>query len=92
MTEHTVKAFDDDLDQLRASIAEMGGLADGPTEAHKVNLARQLFRDYEADDPEWPTEFLGRRREAARARYGHMVASVPSVPDRVPPFVPLPQP
>ncbi|WP_409330042.1 acyl-CoA dehydrogenase family protein [Trujillonella humicola] len=68
------------------------GLADGPTEAHKVNLARQLFRDYEADDPEWPTEFLGRRREAARARYGDMVGSVPSVPDRVPPFVPLPQP
>jgi len=27
-TGHTVKAFDDDLDQLRASIAEMGGLAE----------------------------------------------------------------
>ena len=27
-TGHTVKAFDEDLDQLRASIAEMGGLAE----------------------------------------------------------------
>jgi phosphate transport system protein len=27
-TGHTVKAFDDELDQLRASIAEMGGLAE----------------------------------------------------------------
>src|SRR4028119_1366187 len=27
-TGHTLKAFDEDLDQLRASIAEMGGLAE----------------------------------------------------------------
>jgi phosphate transport system protein len=27
-TGHTVKAFDEDLDQLRASIAEMGGLVE----------------------------------------------------------------
>src|SRR4051812_23158411 len=27
-TGHTIKAFDDDLDQLRATIAQMGGLAE----------------------------------------------------------------
>ncbi|GGL14934.1 acyl-CoA dehydrogenase family protein [Nocardia jinanensis] len=57
------------------------GLADGPTEAHKVNLARQLLTRYDADDPMWPTEFLGRRLEVARAKYGDLVDTVPSVPD-----------
>ncbi|CAJ62204.1 MULTISPECIES: acyl-CoA dehydrogenase family protein [Frankia] len=56
------------------------GLADGPTEAHKVNLARQLLRHYEADDPAWPEEFLGRRLAAVREKYGDRVATVPSVP------------
>ena len=28
MAEHTVKAFDDDISQLRGLIAEMGGLAE----------------------------------------------------------------
>jgi alkylation response protein AidB-like acyl-CoA dehydrogenase len=56
------------------------GLADGPTEAHKVNLARQVLKDYAPDDPMWPTEFRGRREEAAREKYGHLVESVPSVP------------
>ncbi len=51
------------------------GLADGPTEAHKVNL-----RDYEAGDPAWLEEFLGRRLAAAREKYGDLVPAVPSVP------------
>jgi alkylation response protein AidB-like acyl-CoA dehydrogenase len=60
------------------------GLADGPTEAHKVNLARRLLKGYEAGDPEWPSEFLGRRIEAARAKYGDLVGAVPSVPSGPP--------
>jgi alkylation response protein AidB-like acyl-CoA dehydrogenase len=56
------------------------GLADGPTEAHKVNLARQVLKDYQPDDPQWPSQFLGRREEAARQKYGHLVQSVPSLP------------
>jgi phosphate transport system protein len=44
-TGHTLKAFDEDLDQLRASIAEMGGLA----EAAISNAMRALVeRDWEA--------------------------------------------
>jgi phosphate transport system protein len=45
VTGHTLKAFDEDLDQLRASIAEMGGLA----EAAISNAMRALVeRDWEA--------------------------------------------
>ena len=46
-TGHTVKAFDEDLDQLRASIAEMGGLAENAiTEAMRALVQR----DTEAAD------------------------------------------
>jgi acyl-CoA dehydrogenase len=44
------------------------GLADGPTEVHKVTVARQVLRDYRASDDLWPTRHLPKRREAARAK------------------------
>src|ERR1700758_4513637 len=50
------------------------GLADGPTEAHKVNLARMLLKGNDAEDAEGPSESLDVRREAARAKYGELVA------------------
>jgi acyl-CoA dehydrogenase len=50
------------------------GLADGPTEAHKVNLARMLLKNVEAESAEWPSEMLDIRREAVRAKYGEPVA------------------
>ncbi len=56
------------------------GLADGPTEAHKVNLARMLLRSYEAEEGEWPSEMLDVRRAAAREKYGALVGSVPAHP------------
>jgi alkylation response protein AidB-like acyl-CoA dehydrogenase len=56
------------------------GLADGPTEAHKVNLARQLLKEYDAEDPEWPSEFLDHRMAAAVARYGDLSDDVAVVP------------
>src|SRR5688572_8791314 len=43
-TGHTVKAFDDDLDQLRANIAEMGGLAEA---AIRDSLHALVYRDTE---------------------------------------------
>lgn len=45
------------------------GLADGPTEVHKVTVARQVLRDHEPTDDLWPTEHLPKRLEAARAKY-----------------------
>ena len=46
------------------------GLADGPTEVHKVTVARQVLRDHQAsDDDMWPTQWLPKRQEAARAKF-----------------------
>ena len=42
---HTVKAFDDDLDQLRATISEMGGLAE---DAIRESMRALVQRDSEA--------------------------------------------
>ena len=44
------------------------GATDGPTEVHKVTIARQVLRDYEASDDLWPTQHLPKRRDAARAK------------------------
>jgi acyl-CoA dehydrogenase len=44
------------------------GLADGPTEVHKVTVARQVLRDYRPSDDLWPTQHIPKRREAARAK------------------------
>ena len=45
------------------------GLADGPTEVHKVTVARQLLREYKATDDLWPTEHLPKKLAAAKAKY-----------------------
>ena len=45
------------------------GLADGPTEVHKVTVARQVLRDYKESDDIWPTQWLPKRQEAAKAKY-----------------------
>jgi acyl-CoA dehydrogenase len=49
--------------------AAVMGLADGPTEVHKVTVARQLLRDYRPSDDLWPTEHIPRKLEAAKAKY-----------------------
>jgi acyl-CoA dehydrogenase len=45
------------------------GLADGPTEVHKITVARQVLRDYQASDDVWPTQLLPKRQDAARAKF-----------------------
>jgi acyl-CoA dehydrogenase len=49
--------------------ASIMGLADGPTEVHKITVARQVLRDHRPSDDVWPTGHLPRRLEAARARF-----------------------
>jgi acyl-CoA dehydrogenase len=49
--------------------ANVMGLADGPTEVHKVTVARQVLRDHRPSDDLWPTQHLPRRLEEARALY-----------------------
>jgi acyl-CoA dehydrogenase len=45
------------------------GLADGPTEVHKVTVAKQVLRDYKPVDGLWPSEHLPTRKAAARVKY-----------------------
>jgi acyl-CoA dehydrogenase len=45
------------------------GLADGPTEVHKLTVARQVLRDYKPSDDLWPSEWIPKKLEAARARF-----------------------
>ncbi|GAA2639429.1 acyl-CoA dehydrogenase family protein [Actinomadura fulvescens] len=49
--------------------AEALAIADGPTEVHKITVARQVLRDYEPVEGLWPTAHLPTRRDAARERY-----------------------
>lgn len=53
--------------------AEVMGIADGPTEVHKVTIARQVLRDYKPADGLWPTEHLPSKRAAARERLAHLL-------------------
>jgi acyl-CoA dehydrogenase len=45
------------------------GLADGPTEVHKVTTARQVLRDYKPSDDLWPTRYGPKLLAAAREMY-----------------------
>ena len=61
------------------------GLADGPTEVHKVTVARQVLRDYRPSDDLWPTAVPARScatrpasqvRRLPRARSGEPVTDI----------------
>ena len=43
--------------------SEVMGIADGPTEVHKITLAKQVLRDYEAAPGLWPTGHIPALRE-----------------------------
>jgi acyl-CoA dehydrogenase len=49
--------------------ASVLGLADGPTEVHKVTVARQVLRDHSPSDDLWPTEHLPKKIAAAKAKF-----------------------
>jgi acyl-CoA dehydrogenase len=49
------------------------GLADGPTEVHKVTLARQILRDYKATPGLFPTAHIPALRDAALKKYANMI-------------------
>ena len=49
------------------------GIADGPTEVHKLAIAKAALKGVEPADGLWPSEHLPARRAEARARFAHLL-------------------
>jgi acyl-CoA dehydrogenase len=49
------------------------GLADGPTEVHKVTVAREVLKNYQPTDSLWPSEHIPTRLAAAKAKIGALL-------------------
>jgi len=62
------------MEQILASYVM--GLADGPTEVHKITLARELLREYEGSDDVFPDYHLVRQRARAAERYAEALADL----------------
>ena len=52
------------------------GLADGPTEVHKVTVARQVLSEYQPAPGLFPTGHLPARRAEVMARYADVIEGV----------------
>ncbi|HVU72851.1 MAG TPA: acyl-CoA dehydrogenase family protein [Mycobacteriales bacterium] len=53
--------------------AAVMGMADGPTEVHKVTVARQVLRDHKASPDEWPTRHRPKLVAAAKAKFADLL-------------------
>ncbi|MEZ4331240.1 MAG: acyl-CoA dehydrogenase family protein [Myxococcota bacterium] len=49
------------------------GIADGPTEVHKITLAKQILRDHRGVEGLYPSEHLPTLRETARERFAALL-------------------
>ena len=56
------------------------GLADGPTEVHKITLAKQVLRNYKASDDLFPSGHLPKLKAAAEAKYADVHGSLSDLP------------
>jgi acyl-CoA dehydrogenase len=50
-------------------MAPIMGLVDGPSEVHRVTVARQVLKRYQAAPGLWPTEHLPEKIAAAREKF-----------------------
>jgi acyl-CoA dehydrogenase len=53
--------------------AQVMAIADGPTEVHKITLARQLLKGYTPIEGLWPSAHLPTVRAAAREKLAHLL-------------------
>jgi acyl-CoA dehydrogenase len=49
------------------------GIVDGPTEVHKIGVARAVLRDYEPTNDLFPSYHIPAQYEAAMRKYGHFL-------------------
>ena len=49
------------------------GIADGPTEVHKVTVARQVLKEYKPSEGLFPSAHLPPRQEAARKKFADLL-------------------
>jgi acyl-CoA dehydrogenase len=61
-----------ELAQMWTDVPWMG-IVDGPTEVHKVTVARQTLRGYQPSDDLFPTYHLPRKIAEARARFSELI-------------------
>jgi acyl-CoA dehydrogenase len=54
-------------------VAAMMGIMDGPTEVHRVTVARQVLKGRLPAPDGWPSEHLPRRIAAARAKFAELL-------------------
>lgn len=59
------------VEQMVASFVM--GLADGPTEVHKISLARELLKQVQPSESVFPDYHLPQRRERAVAKFGSLL-------------------
>jgi acyl-CoA dehydrogenase len=71
---HGALGTTNDLPLVRSLLgASVLGLADGPTEVHKVTVARQVLRDYAPAPGLWPTEYVPDKKAAAQRQYAEFL-------------------
>lgn len=63
------------VDVGREALAGEGakGIVDGPTEVHKLTIARQVLTDYHAAPDIWPSEFKPRKLVNARRKFDELL-------------------
>ncbi|MEZ5179845.1 MAG: acyl-CoA dehydrogenase family protein [Acidimicrobiales bacterium] len=63
------------LMRFPVDVGTMMGIMDGPTEVHKVSVARSVLKDHRPSDDAWPTEFAPKAWCRARRRFDELVDS-----------------
>ena len=53
--------------------ASVMGLADGPTEVHKMTVAKQVLREHRPAEGMWPSGWIPQKVDEARAKYAEVL-------------------
>jgi len=49
------------------------GVIDGPTEVHRISIARQLLKRYRPVEGMWPSEWIPAKVDAAQEKFAHLI-------------------